>query len=284
MSGAIGRVMSRRLLSRAGLRQLGRDGWNISRNVGRELLQDHKTVKQNSLILSAFLLVLYRIFVSNKSAMAAKGTPEYDHRKREAYKTTLREAGGFTLSYLVFRTVEGFIKKSLRKLLGAENHPSIVRSAREQFKNALAGKPVRSFHITPDDTLRFTEENLPRFRQGYQKWIEPLYRFFGKPEARLLDAMKARANRFYQLAPGIIGMIPAVILSGYYLERFTRDHAEGLIERLTGGNSGNTAGFPKNQPLPNDQTAATRGKPSLSSQSPFYGNNGFENYMRAMRR
>ena len=132
----------RRLMNTRNLRQLARDTQAIGKNVKHELMQDHKTIKQNSFIMSAFLLVLYRIVVSNKSAMAAKNGEDAEHRKREAIKTSIREVGGFSLSYLVFRMVEALNKRFFRKLFGAAEHPSILRSARQQFRNALAGQPV----------------------------------------------------------------------------------------------------------------------------------------------
>ncbi len=79
------------------------------------LLFDPISIKNNALIISALMLVTARIVLSNLAAVKAKGTPDENFRRTEAIKTSIREGGGWVLSYLFFRLLQRLTKRSISR-------------------------------------------------------------------------------------------------------------------------------------------------------------------------
>lgn len=222
-----------------------------SRAIGRNLNQVQKdffsnilpesVLRPNALIVSSFLLVVSRIFAVNKSAAQAKGTTEEHHRRSEAIKTSIREIGGFSLSFLVLRFIEGIVKKVLRRKLTLPEPPKLLPHTWKQFIFAIKeghknrAIPQSLIYTNPDFSMPKNPSNVIN---NYKRLhLDSL--FFKSKRALNLsgEAQIARIAKniewLLSYAPTLIGTVPAIILSGYFLERFTQNHAASVAEKLS---------------------------------------------------
>lgn len=221
--------------------RLAKEMATVASTVTKEALQDHATLKQNTLILSSLIVSLSRVFQSNKSAIKARGTEDGPFRYREAIKTSIREMGGWTFSFLVFRAFQNLAKSAFRKMTGAEKHPSLIRNAKNDIKLSLKNfaSPDKAQNLKPIElkrnfSLHFKPEALPKMERFYNRFkIDSIYKFFKQPEAITLAEKTTRLNGIYKLLPIGIGMIPAVYLSGFFLENFTQKHSQSVVEFIS---------------------------------------------------
>lgn len=252
---------------------------------------DMGKVSAQAFVLSSFIQVLSRVYVANRSAKEAKGTPDAYFRYQEAVKTTFREIPAWVLSYFVLRRFSGFAKSAFKVGLGVKGlsgTPSFFeplmaaffKTGRFQWVSPVAlGRGFINTHATSvrnlfQNTKAFFGFNAPKtveqvFNSMYQsahytidpvrgqhinsmKWInkglgfiEPLEKaFLLVPNLfRRLVGLKANVSfkplsdsdkiaKFFDWIPALIGSIPAVFLSGYCLERFTRDYSGQIAVKL----------------------------------------------------
>jgi hypothetical protein len=237
---------------------------NIAKRYGRDLVEDPAMLKSNAVILSSLVLVLSRIGVANASAQMEKNTPNGKFRYVEALKTTIREILGFTLTYLVLRVFDLSMKFGIRK--GLE-----IPQADQGIKLALIrlGKQIKQFvkgealDVIADEKIvnegrelafhAFKRENNSFYNKT--SWLINLFKLAEKGGGR--EAEVAAVKKFYKYFPLILGSIPALILSGYWSERFTLDHSQDLIRTINRWVNG--------EPKPTQQPSTTFGAPDLNS-------------------
>lgn len=253
----------------------------VASNVTKEALQDHATLKQNTLILSSLIVSLSRVFQSHKSAIKARYTEDGPFRYREAIKTSIREMGGWTFSFLVFRAFQNLAKTAFRKMVGANPHPSLIRAGKEDLKLAFKnfGNPELAQSLKPIElkrnfNLQFTPEALPKMNAFYERFkINDIYKVFKKEAAITSTEKIARLQGMYKMLPIFVGMIPAVWLSGFFLESFTQKHSQSLVEFIS--NKFNPASSSKTTDIPSS--------PSLPAQNISPSTQEFDAFMKAVR-
>ncbi|MEZ4576247.1 MAG: hypothetical protein R2857_15225 [Vampirovibrionales bacterium] len=139
------------LLAEAG-RLLGQFGMGKVQNLS--LLRD------NAMILSSALRVSGRIGIAKNTARKSVGTSEGPYRRREFYKTALREVGGFALSYALLRGVQLAATVGLKRYLGVSamakaGHnpfPGVVKTLKglgRMTAEFLTGNPITPTRAIP---------------------------------------------------------------------------------------------------------------------------------------
>lgn len=262
--------------------RLAKELTSVARSVTREALQDHATLKQNTLILSSLMVSLSRVFRSHKSALQARHTEDGPFRYKEAIKTTIRELGGWTFSFMVFRAFQNLAKRGFRKMVGAEPHPSIIATGKEDLKQAFRNfsDPENAQRLKPIElkrsyNLNIKPENLPKMERFYKRFkVDSLYKLFKKAPVLTLTDKMVRLDSLYKMLPIGIGMIPAVLLSGFFLESFTQKHSQSVVEYIS--NKFNPASSGKTNNNPSSPS-------SFSPAQPNAINNDFDAFMRAVR-
>lgn len=217
------------------LMRLGGNTARLARNAGGNLLQNHAVLKDNSLILSSFMLVMSRILVANYSAMKTKGTPDATLRHKEAIRTNIREVCGWTFGFIVLRWFQNLIKKGLKKRYqidtGIPNHwirrefNTIWHAFQNKTNYKTGGPPALS---AAGDVFRPLKS-----KAAYEQ--DTLLRLLKKLPFKSLKnaAAKDLVKPLYSWAPIIVGSIPAVFLAGYALERFTRDYSDKVVDAVS---------------------------------------------------
>jgi hypothetical protein len=222
----------------------------VARNLGNSIINQPGFFRDQSLILASFALVLSRIVVANISALKSVGTPEGPFRYRESIRTDIREIGGFTLGFAVFRFFQWGIRKGLRHGLGITEPKLDAAYPLSKAWGDLTGKakpaPVK-LNLACDSPPRIIGEELSPLAQKMSDLFEaPVLKSIkdkatatvkveGLSEAeKLLAKNKAFITQgVYKIAPIVIGSIPTVFLAGYCLERITRDHSEKIVDAVS---------------------------------------------------
>ncbi|MBY0404827.1 MAG: hypothetical protein K2X66_13080, partial [Cyanobacteria bacterium] len=220
------------------------NGKRLATNYAHYLSQNSSTLKTNALVISSLILVLSRIAIAQGSAKKASGTPEGPFRYREAIRTTIREAAGWTLSFMVLRTFEFAVKKGLVNYFKINFAPAVQNAAHtaeealkagtEQFikKHELGAtglfKSIGTFGKNMVDFIRNKPFETVAAQKGayygsqffqfshperFKQWEGLINLFSANKNAPAVDRLK----NFYQWFPLLMGSIPAITLSGYAL-------------------------------------------------------------------
>lgn len=254
------------------------------KNFAKETLQNHGVLRGNGLILSSFILVCSRIAVSFASSQNAKGTKNQDFRRMEFIRTTLREGLAFPLSFLLLRAIERITRTRmrmsyLRQLPKAAYSP--WRNLLAQLKadwiqrshgNLVVRRPIEEA-VFPA-VVKFTPAKM---KPGWENigWLKTLRNAFPGSAGKTPEQQLKLVDQFF---PTIIGTIPAVGLSGFWLENFSlykADHAVELINRWFGG-----ATPVKQEAIPEPATK----KPTTINSPLTPEETDFKNYLVAMNR
>lgn len=211
-------------------------------------VQDLSRFRDNAFILSAALQITGRLFASKQAVGAAKEPDDRDYRKLEFFKTSFRELGGFTLSYLVLRAIQrttGFALKSyfgvspLTKTMTSP-FPSILKTVTGLGKmviNTLTGRPLPEVlpvslaqqvqwrqklgHIMVDPAR--AQRTAP-----FQSVINGVHKLFGGDSAApAIDKLQS----FLNYVPLLVSVVPTIALSGFWLERFSLKRAEAMYNQ-----------------------------------------------------
>ncbi len=240
-----------RLSGSQALRQFTRHSAQHARNYASHLLDHPSVLKNNAIIFSTLILVLSRIGVAHHSAQKTKNTPEGPHRYREAIRTTMRELGGWTFNYMVFRTSQNLVERGIRKLFGIKEPDKPLRSLLTNLRHELSAArhkhPSTVAKYLPKlenlDTFQYTDTAFhhlqtqkpklyKRMRQFFKFWNERVLRQTPKDFSKL-SHFKPALKALYEWLPLAIGAIPTLYLGGYILERFTRDHSTDVANTLS---------------------------------------------------
>lgn len=233
-----------RISTLAAAKQLGTNTSKAMGGITHNLMLNPKLLRRNSLIFSTLILVLSRIGIAFQTAQKAKGTEEESYRFKEAVKTTIREAGGWTLTYGFFRGVEYITRLGLRRWFGIEKQDLglglddlkkefgyAVRREKSPFKGVKHIEKLDNYQFNYAQQARYdkidpyVERFITRARKFFKKGVE----HFPNESLRKLHRLRG----IYNLLPVIAATIPTVILSGVLLERYTRDNADRLAENMT---------------------------------------------------
>ena len=228
-------VVSSSLSVAGAARQLARNSARTLTGVTHNLMQNPTLITRNSLIVSTLILVLSRIGITFQSANKTKGTPEASFRRKEAIKTTFREACGWTVTYGLFRGIENLTRKIMRDYFGIEKqtHGLGLSNLKHELGYALRRekshfKGVKPIELVDNYQFGFTQT------ARYEKLKPAIDRLFKALHLNttVTDAT-ARLKGLYKWAPVVAATIPTVLLSGVVLERYARDHADNLAENLS---------------------------------------------------
>ncbi len=240
-----------------GLKVLGKNLKTLAGDYGHVVIQDHDMLKVNALIFSTLILSLSRIGISYGSAQKAKETPEEQYRRQEFIRTSIREIGGWTFSYVALRFFERQLRNYIRSEgflgLGKKGKDILIQyfeKAGQQFK-AWRNGTIRPLKAKRGPVEALEETFLQYDSQKYTGWKKALIELFSHNDTQAPTPQKI--EKFHKWFPLIAGSIPSVILSGYYLERFTMDHSDRVVNAMN--------------------SWFNKGKPSASlsqSQSPFH--------------
>jgi hypothetical protein len=251
---------------------LGKNTKLILKDYAYGKIHNIDNVKTNAFILSSLIQVISRILVANNTAKKTENTPEGPFRYMEAVKTTFREALGFTLSYGVLRafqraTIDFFrnylwirdglssdptgINKIFKRMFNVPDNIAI-RYNRKLFPNLgqtlsrlftevfnFSRKAQNKIELTAidrlfPDVIKNRGVIMDTRRMAQFKRIEPLVnwvvRLAGKNPKALLRPHKLQL--FFEWLPPLVGSLPALLLSGFLLERFSQNHAESLARKI----------------------------------------------------
>jgi hypothetical protein len=231
----------------------------IARNYGQYVSQNHTALRANVLIFSSLILVLSRIGISRVSAKKAQGSPDGAFRYREFIRTFIREAAGWTLSFLLLRSIERVVRLGIQRAfqISLKPPPEVLKATKNATENLI--------HRSQMPTFRFKEVRQALFEQFEALFKgEPLppvadlsgksfyntnyfsfqnTRLYNEAERfNLISAFSPQGNKlsttekmqnFFRYAPILVGSIPAIFLSGYALERFNIDHSQKIFDALT---------------------------------------------------
>jgi hypothetical protein len=112
----------------------------VTGHYGNILIQHEKALKYMTAIVASFLLVLSRVFTAWKTALTAEDNGEdKKFATKEAYRTTLREFGGFTFSYALLKSVEKKTTKYLLDKVGLD-----LKSEPQEPHVKVYGRPLPS--------------------------------------------------------------------------------------------------------------------------------------------
>jgi len=212
--------------------QLGRNLAGTTRYMLPNMLNNTKRLNINALIVASLVLVISRIIVANLSALKAKGTPEGPYRYQQSIRTTLREIGGWTLSFAVLRQFQNIISLGMQKAYGIkEVDPSAPPTfLGETLKNIKAftqrqplNEPIRWIESAEQGSFSYTNN---RISQDTVKLLRKIPGFAQKEAKTLIRAS-------YHWAPILIGSIPSIILSGFVLEALTRDKSDQVVHSVS---------------------------------------------------
>lgn len=256
-------VPLQRINSLQAVGQLAKNSARVVAGASHNMMLNPKMLTRNSLIASTFILVVSRIAIAFQSAKKAKGTPEESYRQKEAIKTTIREAGGWSLTYGFFRGVEYLTRLALRRTFGIERQDMGLglKDFRHEIGHALKRRKspfngVRPIEMVDNYSFSYSQKSRYDKLEPFVEWLHkklPLSKeTFIDDAARKLARMKA----LYKWVPVIAATLPTILMSGVLLERYTRDHADEMADNVVNKwRVGFDGGKPKTDP----------GKPNLNS-------------------
>jgi hypothetical protein len=236
--------------------QLIRNLRGATRYMIPNLLDNHKVLRNNAFMAGSFVLVCSRITIANLTALKARGTPESAYRYQEAIRTTLRESGGWLLSFAVLRQIQKTVELGMRKAYGIQvnTHSEPPSYLSEVSKNLRAfinrqplSAPIRWVESAEPDSVTVGNTRAGRATVNFLRKIPFLARKEGDDLLRGL----------YKWTPIGIGSLFSIIASGFVLEAITRDKSEQVINAVS-------RAFRK------DDSPVSSGKNTFSGQtSPF---------------
>jgi|GEM_PF-5496670 len=244
----------------------------ITDNSVKSLVNNPNKLKRDSLILASLVLVCSRMFVSNYSAIKAKGTPEAHMRYREAIRTNIREPMGFFAGFIILRQIERFIRNFMGKKLGIEEKPNpnpyrLWPALKDWFKNPTKKVAELNINLTADlkPSIKSMENpNIQKLIGGVQ-WLS---KKFNKNWLTKPAAQEAFIRQFYNLGPIVAASVPAVILAGVVLEKLTRDYSDRVVDFISShlSSKGKPNGAPQKpmaSPMPMPATFGANPQPAL---------------------
>jgi hypothetical protein len=237
------------------------------------MVQETPSFKQSALPFASLALVMARTAIVWETAAQARGTDQEDYRLREAFKTSMREWGGWTCSFWVLGKVADGVSGFLRKGLGFESGVrdpisgqlqkydsgyGVLKSlqrAGKQLQAFASGKAlpelpeVKAFPGAMD--VHIDLKAAPWRQQGalgglikpaqVDDFLKGVARLGEKEVLETGDALLAKGvQKTMTWGPALIGAIPAIALSGFALEWFSLKHSENVINqvmRLFGGDT-----------------------------------------------
>jgi hypothetical protein len=209
-----------------------------SRYAWNDLIYDPATLKREGFILSTFIQVTMRTILAWVNERHTQEAGQKDLRFREAIRTTLREYGGFTLSYVVLRKVEGFITRLLNVLQGVQPnaHASVPRGL-DRLKRDIGKLVDALIHkqpvpvITPNrlEELEKTIPFVPNMNSPLGRWLTQQTEKGWLKGKNPVGLMKATRNWL----PITIGSIVAVAVSGFWLEWLTLHKSQDIVNFTT---------------------------------------------------
>ncbi len=251
--------------TRQALRHMGK----ASRHYGNIAFQHERQIKYLTAIVASFLLVLQRVFTAWKTTWTAQTSESRKFSKKEAYRTTLREFGGFTFSYALLKMIEKKYTQKLQASIGlrgkdappsksnplpsmghalkgwATDMAGIVRGK----PNTAAWKPKKLYRANTLPALSSGNFNLFKLRYNESKSFRRWVNLF-QPETwgmqgvakKSLSHNHLKAGRkaievfkpFLKNAPMVVGGVTALALSGFFLEWLTINKMDTLTQWLSG--------------------------------------------------
>lgn len=286
------------------LKPLPYNVYQLLKNKSLSLIHKPDTLKTESLLLASLALVISRVIVANISAIKARGTNDGEYRYREAIRTDIREVCGWTLGFIVLRQFQNYIGWGLRKGFKIESpdhgDPKLVclfKSCLNKIKKPAVQSEMNvkkhSTEIPEVQGLKqtllklFQKDGIPpvninqliigshemKFDQSRINFLyAPLTKLFKKFNVSFTPLQFTKALHTY--LPIALGSIPAVYLAGYTLERFTRDHSDQVVDRVSNLLRPSTPNRPASPPASSKPTTpllqpgmyASPVSPLLSSQ------------------
>lgn len=295
-------------------RNLGQHGKNFAYG----LIHNTDQFKVNALILSAFIQVASRIYISHRNASRAKDQPDGPFLRQEAIKTTFREAGGFTMSYTILRYGQRLMTDLFRNVLGVSGglttrssllegptmfnglmrrtlapagtpalvpgksgFPGLLQTLGNMatdVKHRVTGSPLKAaapadlkklvFDLPKDRGIILSAAGQARYQASpflkslvnkvnwlVDKMPGGTRHNWANMEPRLAQALKLKT--FFTWAPILVSSVPAMLLAGYALERFSQRYSETLAQKIA-------KSFVKPGPVPaNPGQSFTPGIPSV---------------------
>lgn len=266
------------------IQQMMRNCGTAVQNLVYSMSQNHSALKTNILVVSSLILVISRIVISQASARGAKGTPNEHFRYRESIRTLIREAAGWTLSFLLLRSIENGIKFGLRQLFEINLNPAretLLKGA-EKLINTHDLKTVGVIQTVKNVAAQIKAYATGQVLPAIQKETRPYYanqffRFNPQNEyynifkgfiglfssSRNLSAQEQMKN-FYEWFPILVGSVPAIGMSGYALERFNLDYSQPIIDALAARKK-KTANLPMTQTMGLPSIPPTLQPPSVKT-------------------
>ncbi|MDX2085974.1 MAG: hypothetical protein SFZ03_11365 [Candidatus Melainabacteria bacterium] len=211
----------------------------IGNNVGQTLIQDVTSLRTSAALLYTTVQVALRCGVALRSSMLPGPPEEVRYRKRESAEVCFREVVGFSASWLAIRMVETFTRGQLEKAYGYR----IVRpgttgpmAGLKQAWEVLRGRLNTVMPAPEALTSQAIYERLPTQATGV---LGRLFRTLGNAFAGVFrqanpEAMLKGFRFVHDYLPPAIGAIPALLLSGWLLERATLIHGKALFDAILG--------------------------------------------------
>ena len=157
--------------------------------------------------------------------------------------------GVSTSTPLINRALQGLfrVKPQIIQELNANNvcktFPSLRRTLAnidQQIKRLVTGEPLGRIEpvnlsaVFPDKLVKpevvFDEAKRPLFEK-MRPIVERVHRWAGGAAA---DTDYQKLHSFFNWVPALIGSVPALLLSGWWLERFTQKHARSVSAKIAG--------------------------------------------------
>lgn len=191
-------------------------------------LQNIDQVRNNALIMSSGLQVGSRVWQANRSAQQTQNTQDGPYRYMEAVKTTFREVFGFLLSFAVLRHLQRITVDVFRNALNITtplpSQPTM--GFNRLFRRIWDGPDPTQLVKAGGGGLRYDES---RMRPWLQRGINGFYRL---RHGVLPKNANVALTFFLEWFPILLASVPALLLSGYALERYSQLYAEPVAKRI----------------------------------------------------
>jgi hypothetical protein len=203
----------------------------IAGHVVSDVVHSPQAFKNEAMIFASLILVLSRIGVSFHSVTNAPTPSQKTYRHREAIRTFIREAGGWTASFMVLRWVTSLSEKLFERFSGAQFStlpPRGLQKAKaalsKQGNAFLKSLPLPTPSPTPVTALEATKQLSFNPQSPLGQWVKHL-----KPQADVLPIL----TKLHRVVPITVGSLASVLLSGFALEWFTINKSEQTVQELT---------------------------------------------------